>query len=523
MNYHSQHTIHLQAVRGYLPVATYPQHTPPYKRPRTDLRNVNATKSADRSNRHGAQQSDRSTPNKTTPTRKTFSDFRISTITIGTWTSDESKEEGDPRDSRIRFCFRNASDRDPDPTLSAIESALVTPDRLSISVARGTERIVIPAHHIKKIDFARTDGMITIETDGWAAFEIASETTQARDGTGSLCNGDPPGLATSQWSSTEADITRGQLSSSKRIQIRLNQQRPLTEPKWTRGCLEHHIDVSSRFLKILNMVDVDPAPSFDGFLNHWAGNDGGKAYFHEFHFSATRMVTLLTGLMSASNILTPSIQCVISGMLDLIQVSDVPEAELTSLLKQALFLVPQHMISKALDTAYDDFVNEDMNLHHSTSALVLESTLGGSKRQRGESEVPSEQLARTTLDEKRRRLSDSEPQVPNEKDLGTSGPQSRLRGRSRTRTVLTADKQASRTEVRVAKSSATRIGIGRPSTSGARLPHDETDDGARMSREEMLRNLEAVEDDLSSSEVGQDEEDVPVESASLMVQPAEDT
>lgn len=321
-------------------------------------------------------------------------------MTIGSWQTAELREETDIRDSRIRFCFRNATDRDPAPTLSATEAALVTPDRISISVKKGTQRIVVPAHHIKRVEFSRKTGDLAIETDGWAAFETFSET--AGDAT---------------WLLTETDLTEGQLSSARRIDIRLDQDKPLTEPKWTRGNLQDHIDSNSRFLKVLHIIDADPPASFDTVLEAWSGDDADKAYFCTHQLTSQRLLLLLTNLMSSSNILTRAITNLLEELVNTMQGSDALP-HLTGVIRSALFLVPENMLVKSLDHVYYSLSltsDHESELSNSASRLMIETSgAGGSKRQRGESEVPSDQLAKASLDEKRRRLSASEEQAQRE-------------------------------------------------------------------------------------------------------------
>lgn len=429
-------------------------------------------------------------------------------MSIGSWTSEASLNEHEGRD-RIRFCFRNSSDQVSDSTLSASEAALVTPDRLSISVANGTRRIVIPANHISEIKFYRRIGEIVIHTDGWAAFESASTPALEDIDSGTPATRVSQPCAAPLWHLSEEDITKGQLARGKVIKIKLEQQRPLTEPKWTRGSLAEHIDVNSRFLKILRIMDAEVQPTLETFLDQWARDDADRSRFYEYELTSDILMQVLTNLMSPNNVLSPSLSCLLEGMLDLFKASDVAEPKLLKVLKQAIFLIPPHMLRMSLDTVYEEHCSkENSGAPHSSQAH-----LAGGKRQRGESEVPSEQLARTTLDEKRRRLSESEPQPPvyikEEHGLEASKSLRRLTFRAQCSTPNSRDKKAqpsSDIEPATEELVTTVLSETGNSTSSP-------EDGARMSREETLRALEDCEDQTASSDT--EEQDAPIEAAAV--------
>jgi len=364
-------------------------------------------------------------------------------------------------------------------------------------------------------------GEVRIETDGWAAFEcgtdIASHEADLNSTPGKAYYSNSP----TTWSLTEDDFTGGQLGKAKVIKIKLDQERPLTEPKWTRGSLADHVDVNSRFLKILKLVDSETTPSLDNFFESWAGDSSVRSDFVESLLTANRLMSLLTSLMSTSNILTPAIRLLIDGLLSLVQRSGVPDYEIVGLLKVAIFQIPNHMLTKSLDSLYDEFLSAEPTRTRNAMALASEASMGGSKRQRGESEVPSEQLARTTLDEKRRRLRESDPQSPIH--------HAQVRERD-----MPANEDINQNQALSEGISAVHISAQEPPQGY------DTEDGARMSREEMLRTLEDCEDHAIFSEpepereaeeeeydVGEDdddeeeeeeEEEGPVECGSLVVE-----
>jgi hypothetical protein len=43
------------------------------------------------------------------------------------------------------------------------------PDRLSVSLLKGTRRIVLPANHLTAVHIYRREGYVKVEGDGWAA------------------------------------------------------------------------------------------------------------------------------------------------------------------------------------------------------------------------------------------------------------------------------------------------------------------------------------------------------------------
>lgn len=497
-SYHQAHHFHANSAAvvdsGSQIFNMQTQHMPPSKRPRVEIRNKSALTPPQNRQQNGPGWNNRASSTTGSYPRKTHSDFRISSIKIGSWSSDESKVGNVSRDSKIRFCFRNSSDRDPSSTLSATEAALLAPDRLSISVFRGTRRIVIPAHHIKSVEFTRTSGKFVIKTDGWAAFEHLTE-SQSEKGQAS---NDPPITTQLNWVLTEEDITCGQLSSAKEILIQLDLDRPLTEPKWTRGNLADYINPSSRFVLITKIVDIDIQQDIDQLLARWIEQDTDKEYFCEYHLGTDQLLKLVKDLMKTDTVMNGVILSILEGLLQLLRGAKVSRADEMMVFKRALLLMPQDMLFEALNTLYklheeleDNGVDGDM--------LNPENSFAGSKRQRGESEVPSDQLAKTTLDEKRRRLSDSEPQPSAFRS--TSKTQSSINPRSR---VFNVSQDAGVQETSKFSSFTKRIDSGLvPSKFRERAKSEgspASNDGTKFSRVELLFELEAQEDQESLGE-----------------------
>ena len=93
---------------------------------------------------------------------------------------EEIRSGSDTRDSKLRFYFRSnvSSHSSPrsqqqqpqpqQPLSSSSDIATQAPDRLSISLFKGTRRIVIPAEHLKSVILNRNEGYVKVEGDGWA-------------------------------------------------------------------------------------------------------------------------------------------------------------------------------------------------------------------------------------------------------------------------------------------------------------------------------------------------------------------
>ena len=86
---------------------------------------------------------------------------------------DELRFDASIRDSRLRFYFRSAGAPYAVPTQHPGDNiAAQFPDRLSVSLHKGTRRIVLPAEHLTAVHFNRVDGHVRIEGDGWAAVSL---------------------------------------------------------------------------------------------------------------------------------------------------------------------------------------------------------------------------------------------------------------------------------------------------------------------------------------------------------------
>ena len=83
---------------------------------------------------------------------------------------DESRLDTDVRDSILRFYFSGPSSHpSPRPALTPMDIVAQCRDRLSVSLYKGTRRIVIPATHLLTVYFDRAAGYLKVEGDGWAA------------------------------------------------------------------------------------------------------------------------------------------------------------------------------------------------------------------------------------------------------------------------------------------------------------------------------------------------------------------
>lgn len=96
-------------------------------------------------------------------------EFVSGSLSITVLISEETRLETDIRDSRLRFYFRSpTSNSSPRQSLSATNAAVQEPDRLSVSLHKGTQRIVIPASRLTAVYFNRGGGYVKVEGDGYA-------------------------------------------------------------------------------------------------------------------------------------------------------------------------------------------------------------------------------------------------------------------------------------------------------------------------------------------------------------------
>ena len=87
---------------------------------------------------------------------------------------EELRLDSNIRDSRLRFYFRSGgTPYQVSPQIPPDSIAAQFPDRLSVSLHKGTRRIVLPAAHLSAVHFNRAEGYVKIEGDGWAAVILA--------------------------------------------------------------------------------------------------------------------------------------------------------------------------------------------------------------------------------------------------------------------------------------------------------------------------------------------------------------
>lgn len=292
--------------------------------------------------------------------RKTFSDFRLAKLQIGNFVSDEMRAAGDQRDARIRFYFRSAADKDPSEDMSPVAATLAAPDRLSVSFKKGTVRMVISAEHIISVVFLRREGRIVIETDGWAVFEEFVSN----------------GASQPVFKQTNADPTNGELWRAKKIEAWLNRTAPLTEPKWTKGNLRDHIDGVSKFHGLLHVLDADPCPTLQGILEQWTrlsaiGLQSERLLFQRSRLcKLDKLLDIFSGLLRPDSVLTAPT----NAILNIIRTIGSGEVEmnkemLLEKVKQALFLIPEHLILKSLDAMFKKELDdaETENVYNDTN------------------------------------------------------------------------------------------------------------------------------------------------------------
>ncbi|KAG5519480.1 hypothetical protein PMAC_002107 [Pneumocystis sp. 'macacae'] len=277
------------------------------------------------------------------PVRKAFSDFRLAKLQIGSFVSDEMRAAGDQRDARIRFYFRSAADKEPSEDMSPVAATLAAPDRLSVSFKKGAVRMVISTEHIISVVFLRREGRIVVETDGWAVFEELVSN----------------GSSQPAFRLTNTDPTNGELWRAKKIEAWLNRTAPLTEPKWTKGNLRDHIDGVSKFHGLMHILDADPCPTLQGILEQWTRLSAIGLQSERLLFQRSRLCKLDKLLDIFSELLRPDsvLTAPTNAILNIIRTIGSGEAEMTKEMllekvKQALFLIPEHLILKSLDVMF---------------------------------------------------------------------------------------------------------------------------------------------------------------------------
>ncbi|OCH95855.1 hypothetical protein OBBRIDRAFT_883479 [Obba rivulosa] len=174
----------------------------------------------------------------------------------------------------------------PQPPSEATTSKTPSANRLSVSYAAGTRRMVIDAEIVDKLKVFRADGRIEVslnveedEPTGYKGIlmEAYSEATSS--------------YIALEWSEAlESDPTippffRATLPSKMTLLARLDKERPLSEPRWVKtGDVQDWLrsmfgrmfwvagDAADGWEKKIEVVDPDPAPTIWTVLEAWATN-----------------------------------------------------------------------------------------------------------------------------------------------------------------------------------------------------------------------------------------------------------
>lgn len=241
---------------------------------------------------------------------RVYSDFRIARVRIGNYEISESQIPvqrsnngggSGSRDSRLRLYFKNSNDNSHVPpssvNMSARERALLEPDRLSISVRQGTQRIVIPVQEgLEKVIFNRKRGHFYIRSHGWALFESAEGSSNGHHN------------KAGQFYRCE-DFTGGQLEAAKGIiEVWIDQKHPLPmEPKWTRGNIVDYIDVRSKFRTqcVLEVADPENIVDFDSVVELWTRDSTIGSQLDRKAFATDQLASLDHILELTSKVLAP--------------------------------------------------------------------------------------------------------------------------------------------------------------------------------------------------------------------------
>lgn len=160
-------------------------------------------------------------------------------------------------------------------------------NRLSISYAAGTKRLVINAEIVERFKILRSDGRVEIllrvekddanELNG-IIIESLSETTK------SYSPLETPS-AVVEADSTVPPFSKANVPSEVTLLVHLDTERPLSEPKWVKsGDVQEWLksmfgrmfwvtgDTADGWEKKIEVVDPDPAPTIWTVLDGWAAN-----------------------------------------------------------------------------------------------------------------------------------------------------------------------------------------------------------------------------------------------------------
>ncbi|KAG4300951.1 hypothetical protein PCANB_002588 [Pneumocystis canis] len=287
-------------------------------------------------NFHHENQVKRSKQTNGASLRKIFSDFRLIKIKIGNFIS-EISEIMDQRDMRLRFYFRNIVDKELIEDVST--TTLSIPDKLLLFFNKGALRMIIPAEHIISIEILRDKEKIVIETDGWATFE-----ERILDGTQTL------------FKLTDIDPTGGELWREKKIEVWLNEPISNIESKWNKNH-RGYIDRGSKFHNTTYNLNLDPCSTLQGILEQWTrvstiGFQSERLLFQRSQLGKLdKLLDIFSGLLKPDSALTAPM----NGMLNIIRTmgsKKIDQEELLEKVKQALFLIPEYLILKSLDTMF---------------------------------------------------------------------------------------------------------------------------------------------------------------------------
>ncbi|RUP43234.1 hypothetical protein BC936DRAFT_137448 [Jimgerdemannia flammicorona] len=327
----------------------------------------------------------------TKPSRKSFFDFRLSKIIIGSYVAEteSAKADDENKEMRLRFYLRHDADADS------------RPDGIAITLEGGAARYLVGADHIESIRLTQKDGrfevvmlngvfQVLVLDGAWhnagsmwvfrgCVMDVPCSWLSApRDEQCSLAmtlltylHYSNPVLPLTSFSvlileterlenaafvpSTD-DPSGGQLAEARRLELIVDMDHPVTQPKWTKENIEEWTNESSRFRSILEVIDAEAPKSLDDVFDNWArtstiGLLSDRLLFAKVQLPRLeRLFEIVTRLVRKESSLGPAID----GLLALVrQLADrappLSREELEKLIRPVVMAIPEYLVLRAVD------------------------------------------------------------------------------------------------------------------------------------------------------------------------------
>ncbi|RUS28245.1 hypothetical protein BC938DRAFT_482111 [Jimgerdemannia flammicorona] len=152
------------------------------------------------------------------------------------------------------------------------------------------------------------------------------------------------------------DPSGGQLAEARRLELIVDMDHPVTQPKWTKENIEEWTNESSRFRSILEVIDAEAPKSLDDVFDNWArtstiGLLSDRLLFAKVQLPRLeRLFEIVTRLVRKESSLGPAID----GLLTLVrQLADrappLSREELEKLIRPVVMAIPEYLVLRAVD------------------------------------------------------------------------------------------------------------------------------------------------------------------------------